>query len=431
LEKNKKIGSKIYATGNGKCNLSNLNIDAGMHYNSGDKEYAKYLNDLYFDGHTDDEVVNVEAKTYMHRDEPVYDKLDLFFESIGLCVYADTGGYVYPCSNQASAVVWSMKDALERHGVKTIVNAKVTEICHSKNNFSISYILNSGETQSAFSKYVLLACGGNSYAKLGGSTYGYELAKTLGHSVTDLHPALCGLKTDSGLHEADGVRVKTMAQMLVDDEVVDEAFGEVQITAYGLSGISIFNLSSKAVRHLMNKDRVYISMNLLKNIIDDNKSDDGYRSECRERYAKTATEEGIISLAKYLKSSDNNRTILGALNGIVNEKLALYAIKKQGIPPKDKLENISQLKLADILRELVYYKCPVTGANDFDMAQVTAGGVKLSEINMKSFESHIVPELYIAGEMLDIDGVCGGYNITFALMSGISAAEDIKKNIRK
>jgi hypothetical protein len=421
IEKNKKIGNKIYATGNGKCNLSNLNIDAKLHYNSGDKAYAEYLGDLYFGGYTDNAGLNANCNVHMQKDEPVYSKLAGFFEKIGLCVYADTGGYVYPCSNQASAVVWSMKDALESHDVKTIVNAKATKICRLNDDFSISYTLNSDEQKSVSSKYVLLACGGNSYAKLGGSIGGYELAKSLGHSVTDIYPALCGLKTDSELHEADGVRVKTTARLLVNDEVVDEALGEVQITAYGLSGISIFNLSSKAVRHLNNKDRVYISMNLIQNVLEDN--------SCNNGVAEGAMEQCIAAMVEYLKSSDNTRTILGALNGIVNEKLAIYAIKKRGFLPKDKLEGISREKLADILRELACYKCPVTGTNDFDMAQVTAGGVKLSEINMKTFESEIVPGLYIAGEMLDIDGICGGYNITFALMSGITAAENMKESM--
>jgi hypothetical protein len=429
IEKNKKIGNKIYATGNGKCNLSNVNIDARLHYNSEDNEYAGYLQNLYFDGHTDKAGTNINGKPYMRQDVPVYNKLVSFFENIGLGVYADTGGYIYPCSNQASAVVWSMKDALDSHGVKIIVNARVTKICRLNDDFSISYTLNSDEQKSVSSKYVLLACGGNSYAKLGGSTCGYELAKAMGHSVTDIYPALCGLKTDSGLHDADGVRVKTTARLLVNDEMVDEAFGEVQITAYGLSGISIFNLSSKAVRHLKNRDRVYVSMNLIENIIADNMSYDGYRSKYEKKYTNVTVNEEIIALVEYLKSSDNNRTILGALNGIVNEKLALYAIKRQELSPKEKLENISSGKLTEVLRELACYKCPVTGTNDFDMAQVTAGGVKLSEMNMESFESRLVPGLYIAGEMLDIDGVCGGYNITFALMSGITAAEDMRERM--
>jgi predicted Rossmann fold flavoprotein len=397
IEKNKKIGAKIYATGNGKCNLTNVNIDEVGNYNSSDENYAAYLQALYKNG------------------DGVHSRLYKFFKDIGLATYADANGYVYPCSNQASSVVWAMKDALDVPGVTTVTNAAVTDIRKSGNAFSVSYTLNSGESVTASARYVLLSCGGNSYARLGGSTRGYKLAEALGHHITDIYPALCGLKTDSTLHSADGVRVKTTARLLANDNIIYEAAGEVQITAYGLSGIAIFNLSSKALKHIKNGELVEIAMNLLENT--------AYSREINHNANSGKAE--LDELKKYLTAYGANRTILGALNGITNEKLANYALEMQGISPKERLGDISADRLKEVITGLTDYRCRVTASNDFDMAQVTAGGVRLSEIDMKSFESKLVPGLYITGEMLDIDGICGGYNITFALMSGITAAENI------
>jgi hypothetical protein len=396
IEKNKKIGSKIYATGNGKCNLTNKYIDTKKHYNSSDDSYDRYLKALYGDSN-----------------ENVGRVLNTFFERIGLVTYTDAYGYVYPASNQASSVVWAMKDALEKANATVITGAVVKEVSKDGPDFTIVYEQKSGETESVGARRVLMSCGGRSYAKLGGSMYGYELARNAGHSVTDIYPALCGLKTDSTLHSADGVRVRTTVRLMAEDEPVDSSTGEVQITDYGVSGIAVFNLSSKAVRCIKAGKHVELQMNLLENI-------------CDKDFDKDTK-----NLLVFLKNAGKGRTVLSALNGITNEKLAMYALEKQHISIKTMTDEITDKSFSQILSELIHYRCNVIGSNDFDKAQVTAGGVRLNEVDMQSFESKLLPGLYIAGELLDIDGICGGYNITFAIMSGITAAEQVNISIKE
>lgn len=382
LEKNKKVGMKLYATGNGKCNLANKNMNIEENYYSNDDAYKFFL-DASYNGCTE--------KT-----------LRSFYNEIGLKVYEDSFGYIYPCSNQASSVVWALKDRIDAYGVKTFTDTCVENIDVKSESIRVEYSSKKHGTKCLDARYLILACGGKSNSKLGGSEYGYRLCRGLGHNITRLAPALCALNTDSELHMAENVRVKSTAKLMIDDEIKYESKGEIQITSYGLSGIAIFNLASRAQRALYENHKVYIKLNLIENT--------GYKAE---------------ELAEYIIENSSDRTIMGALNAVVHEKLAGYALAMDEISPKTMVSDISYQDVLDTIKELQDYKCPVTDAVGYDNSQVTSGGVFLKELVPESFESKIKNNVYIVGELLDIDGICGGYNLTFAIISAICAVRNI------
>lgn len=381
IDKNRKIGNKIYATGNGKCNLSNRYMNFAKCYHSADDAYADFIKNMYS---------NPSYKSMLKE----------YFSYIGLRTYTDKYGYIYPASNQASCVVWAMNDRLSTNKVHILTDSAVLNIEKNEDIFSI--ILDNGETLS--SKYAILACGGNSYPKLGGSVQGYELARKMGHHIARLSPALCAVVTKDNLCIADGVRVRTTAYLTVDNNICCSHTGEVQITSYGLSGIAIFNMASRITSAIEQGKSVTVSMNLLENIISD-------KSEI------TSLTDDICSY--------KDRTIMCALNGITHEKLALYTLNKNNISPKIKIGELTPKSVYKLIYDLYDYSCDIMDTKGYDMAQVTSGGVYINEINSDSCESKLKKNLYIVGEMLDIDGICGGYNLTFAIISALKAAKSI------
>ena len=369
IEKNNKLGKKIYATGNGKCNLGNTYIDYSCHYNSTDDNYIDFLLDSC-------------------GDMPTKDLTD-FFASCGIYI-TEKNGYLYPNSMQASAVVWAMIDELKRLNVDIWLDACVENIHKKDDIFEV-------KTRDTIvkSKKLILSCGGNSYSKLGGSMVGYDIAKGLGHDIIPLRPSLCGLITKEDISSLAGVRVHSKASLICDASETHSEEGELQFTEYGLSGIMIFNLSSKVGKILKQGKSISVVTDLIPNI----------------------SENDFYSIIQ----SNSNRTVLGMLNSIINDKLAGYILKLSNISPKDKISSLDKKALYDILCDLKKFNLDIVDIKDYDNAQLTAGGVDISKVSSKTLMSKIVDGLYITGEMLDIDGLCGGYNIAFAVLSGIKA----------
>ncbi len=376
IEKNNKLGKKIYATGNGKCNLTNTAMDFDVHYNSCYGDYVSFL----------------EAGISDNATGQVID----FFNSIGVLT-CDNKGYIYPASKQASAVVWAMIDELKSLGVEIVLDCQVEDIHKDSNTFNI--ITNKANYKA---KKLILACGGNSYKKLGGSELGYNLSISLGHKVLPIRPCLCGLDTFEDISELSGVRAVGQANLLCDNEVVAEEKGEIQFADYGISGIVVFNISSRAGVGLNSGENVRVSIDLIPDI---------------ER----------TDFYKIIKTSEK-RTLVGMLNGVVNDKIAGYVVKKANYNGKSRVNEFSIDELNLLFDDLKNFQLTISALKDYDTAQVTAGGVSLNEINPIDFSSKLVENLYIVGEMLDIDGLCGGYNITFAVVSGIKAGSAYDKN---
>lgn len=374
LDKNKKAAKKLYATGNGKCNITNKSIDYTKHYHSESSQYEAFLSDLF--------------------GEKPYDNVLAFMQSVGVLTYANADGYVYPVTNQASSVVWALLDALNKYLVECDFKAEVLSVNPKGEMYEVNTsngIINATQ--------IIFACGGKSYSSLGGTALGYNIAQRLGHTIIPVRPCLCGLHTKENLLDIAGVRARACAKLIVDDKLIAKESGEIQFTEKGLSGIAIFNLSSFVGKALQAGKSVSISLDLGFNL----------------------SQDEILALY----DNNSNRTILGTLNGVFNDKLCSYILKNKHINGKELTKTISKTQYIDLIHAFYELQFTITSLYDYEQAQVCAGGVAIDEISSNSCESKLVKNAYFIGEMLDIDGICGGYNITFALLSGIRAGEHI------
>ena len=368
LDRKPKVGKKLLVTGNGRCNLSSRNISEEFYHGS----------------------FNVRPLLEEFPD------LRLFFEKLGLYTVSDTAGRIYPLSNTASSVLDALRFAIEKKdNIQILTDCHCSSIQKAKDGFSIK----AGEYEIR-GKAVVLACGGCAAPVHGSDGSGFELAKGLGISVNKPYPALCSLLTD-GTKALDGVRCKCAASLYRKGLLEKSELGEVQFTKNGLSGICIFNLSAAFAEG--EKD-VKVSLDLLPDYTQRDVYNMLYNA-CRIRKRDLAEE---------------------IFNGIFNRKIALYLLKKANIPtsaPSVELDYDDRDRLADVSKNLEF---EVKGRGDFTSAQVTAGGVNGSEID-NSFMSVKHKGLFFAGEIIDVWGDCGGYNLHFAFSSGIKAGRSAVK----
>lgn len=361
LERNNMLLKKLLLTGNGRCNYFNSVI-------SRDK-FHSYNEELI------DDIITMEN----------IEELDNFFVNLGLFPKIKNG-YYYPYSNQASSV----KDLLISKLKELNVNIKteyLVEKIEKKNN---RFIVNN---ELEFDK-IIISTGGKAYPKTGSDGIGYNLLKSFGHTITKLSPSLVQITSDNKyLKELSGIRSEVNLTLFDKDKKIKEEHGELQFTDYGISGICTFNISSYLRDSL---DSKYISVNFMP--ID------------------------IKTFTLFIKS---NGTIFERLEGILNYKLIKVLLKLSNIKEKDCWEDISSKQKEDLINNLFNYKINITGTKSFDQSQVTAGGVTLSEINIDTMESKIEKGLYVTGEVLDLDGECGGYNLTLSFITGFIAGSNI------
>ena len=385
-EKEAKLGRKIYASGNGKCNLTNHNFDKGLesYYNSSDKKYDLFLSKLFKCKHPDKEITD-------------------FLFSIGIVTY-DADSYVYPRSLQASSVMWAFTDMIKDLGIKILCKTCVEEIKERETGFDVK-----AAKTIISAKNVVLACGGAGYKSLGGSFNGYVLAGKLKIKTTSLRPSLCGLVTKKNINVLSGIRIKASAT--ISDETGKDIKGlqeegEIQFTDYGISGIMIFNLSGIVGNLISSGEKAFVNIDFLPDF-DDKKITD-------------------------LFEANNYRKPKAILNSLINDKLAGYIIDEVLSENKDK--NPAEIKSKEFLQKIICklhnFTLEIKELKDFDNAQVTAGGIELDEINPHDMSIKKYDGLYAIGEMTDIDGICGGYNLTYAFLSGIRAGEGIYDKIK-
>ena len=370
FEKNNKPGKKILLTGNGKCNYWNENQDLDMYNSSGD--YKKIVNQLNL----------VKAHT--------------FLDSIGIVPYIKNG-YYYPNSNQAISVVNALVDEAINNGVKFIYE-EVIDVEKENDKFIIKTDNNSYE-----SDYLIIATGGMAAPKTGSTGFGYEVAKKFGHSIIKPLPALVGLEVEENLKDISGIRFNGEVSLKINNEVIKKEIGEIQINEYGFSGIPIMQISSTAVRELDKKNNVSIVVNYLPNISDD-----------------------ILGLRSFIKVQSkhlNSKNISQILDQLFNYNLTNYLLKLSNIDRSSKVEELSNDELDLLCHNILSSSYKVERDHGFEYAQVTSGGIDLKEVNLDTLESKIVKGLYFSGEILDVDGLCGGYNLSFAWISGLIAGE--------
>lgn len=369
LEKNQKPLKKLLLTGNGKCNYFNNNQSI-YNYNSTDLKSVENLI-------TKDNIKNI---------------LD-FFDSIGI-IPKIKNGYYYPFSNLSSSIYQALVKEAEISGVKINLEYLVETVEKKGEKFIIN--------NDIICDYIVLATGSKAYPKTGSDGFGYEVLKKLGHKIIKPLPALTQI-IGNELYFKDwaGIRVDAKVSLYENDKLIKEDMGEVQLTSSGLSGICVFNLSGRLKRGLDNNNKEDIVVNFLP-FVDD-------------------IDSFMLNRNNLLK----NRTIIELLEGVINYKLLRVILRQSKINENKFFNDLTQAEKNFLYKNLISFKVNIVDTNDFEGAQVCSGGVSLEEINLYNMESKIVSGLFIVGELLDIDGICGGYNLTVAWLSGMLAGKYI------
>ncbi len=377
LESNDRIGKKILTTGNGRCNITNKNINV-LRYHS-------------------------ENKTFFNK---VFENFTLkntveFFNSIGLYLVTLDSDKMYPMSLQASSVLDVFRFALEEREVPIYLNHKVKEI-----NYKNKFIIDCVNEENFICNKLLLCTGGKSAPKTGSDGSGFTLAKKLGHSIVNPIPALVQLKLNHNkLKALSGVKFDGNAHIYVNDKLRRSEFGEVLFTDYGISGPPILQLSRIASYNLSKGKDISLKIDMMSNFSKDELKD---------------FLENHFGTYSY-------RSVHDALIGIINKKIIPIILKEANIDnihkPCWSLEWEEKEMLLSLLKEWTF---KVSGTNSFDNAQVTAGGVDTKEVDENTLQSKIVPNLYFAGEILDVDGDCGGFNLQWAWSSTSVAIKSLK-----
>ena len=381
LERNDRLGKKILSTGNGKCNLGNLDLHPDCYYGS----------DMAF----------VQKTLGRFTEQDTVD----FFKKLGLMI-KDRNGYLYPASEQAASVLDVLRFELQALGVQVITECKVNLIRKDSRNGEI--LVSDGGKEYRFDA-VILACGSKAAPKTGSDGSGYKLAKQLGHSLIPTVPALVQLKCEEDyLKAVAGVRADAEIRVLDDnaarhgqDAYVAWERGELQLTEYGISGIPVFQLSRLVNYILREKDTVTVEIDFLPDL-----SKEEFFALCQERE----------------KNLGRGRTVEEFFTGMLNKKIMLLFMKLIGLKGHIPVEEAAPAKLKQVYELCKSWRVTVNGSNSYDNAQVCAGGVDMAEITA-NFESRLVPGVYVVGELLDVDGKCGGYNLHWAWASGVLAGE--------
>lgn len=381
LEGGERVGKKILATGNGKCNLGNLQLGV-RDYNGASAEWLG------------------ECLRCFDSDDTIQ-----FFRGIGLML-KEKNGYIYPLSEQAASVLDVLRTELRTSGVEIVTECKVNAVERSDAG---GFLVASGERSWQFDK-VILACGSKAAPKTGSDGSGYKLARRLGHEIIPTVPALVQLKCEENyLKEVAGVRAEariTVQEGTAGDTKISER-GELQLTDYGISGIPVFQLSRSVNYMLRNMGKnpcVHVTIDLLPDM---------------------STEE-FAQLCTVRKLLQSDRTVEEFFTGMLNKKLMLLFIKMAGLKRDAAISSVEDLQLQTVFDLCKDWRLHVIGSNSYDNAQVCAGGVDTAYVST-NMESALVPGLYFAGELLDVDGRCGGYNLQWAWCSGYLAGRNASK----
>lgn len=372
FEKLNRVGKKILATGNGRCNYTNMNLSPGCYHGRNIEQAERVL-----------EFFNVK-------------KTMDFFEGLGIYPHIEENGKVYPGSLQASSVLDVLRYELERLNVKEVTDFKVTELRHTKDKFSII-----GMENTFYADRVILCTGGKAAPQLGSDGDGYRLAQHFGHKIIEPFPALVQLKLKGNYFKRiSGIRFDGVVSALTNEGIIREEEGEILFTDYGISGPPVLQLS-RMVLDEMNKGRtVYLSVDMFPRL-----SKSMLYDVLRDRFFKIGY-----------------KTLEDSLVGFVNKKLVPVIISESGLSDAQvkcgKLSKREVYRLIEVLKE---WKFEVTGHNGWQQAQSTAGGIELSSVNTETMESKKIKGLYFAGEILDVDGDCGGFNLQWAWSSGYTA----------
>lgn len=364
LERQSRVGRKLLATGNGRCNLSNIHA-APEHYHGDDPSFVRFALERF----------------------SVTDTLH-FFRQLGLLTVTEESGKVYPFSDQANSVVDVLRFALEQRGVALHCGCEVLSIGKKARGFNVKTA-----EEAFYCDKLIIACGGSAGGKLGGTDWGYRLLETMGHSTTALRPSLVQIRTDSAVTKSlKGVRADASITLKRNGQVVARNSGEVQFTDFGISGPAIFEIS----REVASCGEQVLLLNLM----------------------QPWSEDDLLALLLQRQTALPALPAEELLTGMIHNRLGKVVLKCSGTELPLTLAEITEAQLRKIIHTLQYFPMTVTGVMGLEQAQVTAGGIRTSEFRPDTLESRLHSGLFATGEVLDIDGDCGGYNLQWAWSSG-------------
>ena len=390
IERLNRVGKKILATGNGRCNFTNLNLDINRFHGKN----AKFA-------------------------ESALEQLDLgktldFFGKLGIAYKVEDLGKIYPKSEQAASILDVLRYELERLKIEERCNVEVTNIMHDKGTFHLSCFASPQKDMKDQSflpsliieaDKIIIATGGKASPNLGSNGSGYTLSKSLGHKIVKPFPVIVQLNLkERFVKQIKGVKFKGKASIGVGREILRTDEGEILFTDYGISGPPILQLSRKAGEQLQNSKHPWLDLDLFPDLT---------ISEMKE-------------LIKKRIAFQEEKPLDCNFIGLINKRLIPIILKEAKIKdvnmPSKKLNDI---QLNNIARKLKQWRFEVIGTQAWKSAQVTAGGIDVKDLNPTTMESKLIKGLFFAGEIIDIDGDCGGFNLQWAWSSGFVAGTNV------
>lgn len=397
LEINDRIGKKILMTGDGRCNITNESTATGT-------DEAVALSRKYHSS-------QVGFPLTVLQQFGIRQTID-FFSALGLPLTRLKEGLMYPMSLQAASVVDIFQLALEDRNVPVYLNNKVLDVTVSTEHprFTIKCQTELDEQVVYTSEYLFLCTGGLTGPNAEKDSPSYTLAERLGHTLVEPVPAIVQLKLHYPHMKAlSSIKFQGKAHIIVNGKVIRSEYGEIGFTDYGISGPPILQLSRKAAYHLARGESVTVSVDLMPG----------------------RTEEELVGFLEMHWESFGHRTVMDSLIGIFNKKLVPVLLKEAGIDQQPDLlcQDLSRKTKEKFYRILKRWEFKVIDTKGFENAQVTAGGIDTTELIEGTLESKLVPGLYLAGEVMDVDGDFGGYNLQWAWSSGYVAAMALAKKM--
>ena len=370
FEKENKIGRKLSATGNGRCNISNSKLDVS-HYNNNAESFLKIVFDKFG-----------------------YDETQKFFFDIGIPFVIEEEK-TFPASLQASSVIQIFRYELKKRGVNLLLDEKVKSVKNIGSKFLVS------SSQESEFDAVILCAGSMAYPSLGGCKFGYEIASSLGHKVSELKPVIQPVNIPlKSLHRLEGIKRDVAIMIEIDGQLAGNFWGEILFTSYGISGPAALNASG--LINFLRGQSIVIIVDLFPQMDE-------------------------ISLFKLLDSiwKDEDKKISFSLAGILKERMPEFICNYMGIDAQAKVKTLNAQARKKLVKTLKEIRLVPGKPRDYSDAVAVNGGVLLDELDPQSMESKIVKNLFITGELLDVDGISGGYNLQFAWSSGAIAGMSV------
>jgi len=375
-EKNTKIGRKILATGNGRCNISNAYISSDC-YHSINPDFTKYILDKF---------------SY-----PTFKKE---FEKIGFSFIEQPNGKVFPSSAQSASVVKLLEYEAKELGIRFVLDTNITNIDFEQNHFNIYY----NNQKQPYDK-VIISTGSYAMPKLGSSNSGYKFAQNFGHNIVEPFASLVQLETYDNTKSLSGVKINSTAQVFIDKELTTQKNGDILFTDYGISGNAILDISRDVAYALQYQQKVIVQIDILPHL----------------------SKDKLLNLLQYRLKTANNKDKYLWLESLFHTKLIKYIVDKTIDKQKNLAKDFTKKDIMSLVYNLKNFQLNIEKTKGFNTAEVVAGGVDTYEIDNKSMQSKLQKNLYFTGEVVDVDGDCGGYNLHWAFATAYICATSITK----